>query len=304
MRYFLEIAYQGTHYHGWQIQRNATTVQGIIQEKLTQLLSTQIEITGSSRTDTGVHAQQQWAHLDIPFELNVNKLQYKLNLILPPDIAILGMYSVIPTAHSRFDATNRTYVYKITRTKNPFLSTTTYAFRKELDVDTMNEAAVILKLHKDFESFSKLGSATPHLYLCDILEANWYTNSEDQLIFQVTANRFLRGMVRAIVGNLLEVGLGKLSIQDFKYILEQKDRSLGASLVPACGLTLKQVSYPTSIFTELNRSLPKPRIGLSGQEGICEKPELWCRGATPDTTMDCQETFLTAQGGGFGKSLI
>jgi tRNA pseudouridine38-40 synthase len=252
MRYFLEIAYQGTHYHGWQIQPNAITIQGIIQERLTQLLSTQVEITGSSRTDTGVHAQQQWAHLDVPFELNTNKLQYKLNVVLPPDIAMLGIYPVIPAAHSRFDAISRTYVYKITRRKNPFLSTTTYAFRKELDVDSMNKAAAILRLHKDFESFSKLGSATSHPYLCDILEANWRTNSEDQLIFQITANRFLRGMVRAIVGNLLEVGLGKLSIMDFKYILEQKDRSLSVSLVPACGLTLKKVSYPTTIFTELN----------------------------------------------------
>jgi len=252
MRYFLEIAYQGTHYHGWQIQPNAITIQGIVQEKLTQLLSTQIEITGSSRTDTGVHAQQQWAHLDVPFELNANKLQYKLNLILPPDIAILGIYPVIPTAHSRFDAISRTYVYQITRTKNPFLATTTYVFRKELNVTHMNQAAAILTLHKDFESFSKLALTTTHPYLCDILEANWYMDAEGQLIFQVTANRFLRGMVRAIVGNLLEVGLGKLTIPDFEYILEQKDRSLSANLAPACGLTLKKVSYPTTIFTGLN----------------------------------------------------
>lgn len=252
MRYFLEIAYQGTHYHGWQIQANAITIQGIIQEKLTQLLSTQVEITGSSRTDTGVHAQQQWAHMDLPFTIDVTKLQHKLNLILPPDIAILGIYSVISTSHARFDAISRSYLYKIVRTKNPFLATTTYTFKKELDLDKMNQAAAILKLYRDFESFSKLGSSTPHPYLCDIWEANWYTDSEDQLIFQITANRFLRGMVRAIVGNLLEVGLEKISIQDFKYILDQKDRSLGASLVPACGLTLEKVRYPTAIFTESN----------------------------------------------------
>lgn len=248
MRYFLEIAYQGTHYHGWQIQPNAVTIQGIIEAKLTQLLSTPIEITGSSRTDTGVHAQQQWAHMDIPFTIDTDKLAYKLNLVLPPDIAILGIYEVRTEAHSRFDATSRTYVYKIIRTKDPFLPATAYIFRKELDLDSMNEAAALLKEQENFESFSKLGTSMSHPYLCNVMEAGWYITSDEQINFQITANRFLRGMVRAIVGNLLDVGLGKVTVKDFKYILEQKDRSLGASLAPACGLTLKQVTYPSSIF--------------------------------------------------------
>jgi tRNA pseudouridine38-40 synthase len=252
MRYFLEIAYQGTHYHGWQMQPNATTIQGIVQEKLSQLLSTQIEIIGSSRTDTGVHAAQQWAHMDVPFEIDTTKLQYKLNLLLPADIAILGVYPVITVAHSRFDAISRTYIYKIVRSKNPFLPATTYLFRKDLDIDSMNAAAAILKSQENFESFSKVGSSTSYPYLCNIWEANWQVTANGQIVFRITANRFLRGMVRAIVGNLLEVGLRKMSITEFKYILEQKDRSLGASLVPACGLTLEKVIYPTTIFMKSN----------------------------------------------------
>jgi tRNA pseudouridine38-40 synthase len=256
MRYFLQIAYQGSHYHGWQIQNNAITVQGIIQEKLAQLLSTNLEIVGSSRTDTGVHAQQQFAHIDIPFTIDIDKLQYKLNLILPPDIAILGIHPVLPTAHSRFDALSRTYVYRISRIKNPFTRATTYNLRRTLDLDKMNQAVAILKTNKNFESFSKVSSITEHAlypHLCNIIEAGWSTDNDSQLTFQITANRFLRGMVRAIVGNLLEVGLGRCTVKDFKYILLQKDRSLAASLVPACGLTLVNVTYPTTIFMTSSR---------------------------------------------------
>lgn len=247
MRYFLSIAYQGTHYHGWQAQANATTVQGIIQDKLTQLLSQPIEIVGSSRTDTGVHAEQQWAHIDFPFEVNISKLQYNLNNILPPDIAIGGIYPVVPTAHARYAAISRTYVYKIARTKNPFLRSTTYTFRKELQIDQMNEAAAILQQFQNFETFSKLGSPTKYPYLCDIHEAYWQV-SADGLTFQITANRFLRGMVRAVVGNLLEVGLGSMTVADFQSIIASQDRSLSAGLVPAAGLTLTRVTYPPDVF--------------------------------------------------------
>ena len=252
MRYFLQIAYQGTYYHGWQIQQNAITVQGIIQEKLTQLLSTSLEIVGSSRTDTGVHAQHQFAHIDIPFRIDIDNLQYKLNLILPPDIAILSIQPVTTTAHARFDALSRTYVYRISRNKNPFVRATTYAFSRALDLNKMSEAASILKNHQDFESFSKASSVTEYTfypYLCNILEAGWSISNDNQLVFKITANRFLRGMVRSIVGNLLAVGLGKCTVKDFEYILIQKDRSLGVGLVPACGLTLINVSYPATIFT-------------------------------------------------------
>ena len=249
MRYFLQLAYQGTNYHGWQLQPNACTVQGVIQNKLFQLLSTPINITGSSRTDTGVHAKEQWAHIDIDFFINTTTLQHKLNAILPSDIAILGIYPVQSTAHARFDATHRTYVYKISRTKDPFCQDTAFVFQKDLDVSLMNIAAATLKEQKDFESFSKTDATTRLSYICNILEASWKINEDDQLIFKIKANRFLRGMVRAIVANLLEVGLKKYTIEHFNYILEKKDRSLSASLVPAHGLTLTKISYPDNIFT-------------------------------------------------------
>lgn len=248
MRYFLCIAYQGTHYHGWQVQANATTVQGIMQDKLKQLFSQPVDIIGSSRTDTGVHAAQQWAHLDLPFQVNTSKLQYNLNSILPPDIAIGGIHCVVATAHARFDATSRTYIYRINPTKNPFLGSTTYTFGKKLQLDQMNEAAATLQQFQNFETFSKLGSPTKYPYLCNIHEAHWQVNDDGQLTFQITANRFLRGMVRAIVGNLLEVGLGRMTVADFQSIVANQDRSLSASLVPAAGLTLTRVTYPPDVF--------------------------------------------------------
>eukprot|EP01132_Coremiostelium_polycephalum_P001067 gene1067-1352_t len=250
MRHFLQIAYQGTHYHGWQMQHNATTIQGILQDALSQLLSTQILIVGSSRTDTGVHAQQQFAHVDFPFSVDIDKLQYRLNAILPPDIAISAIHPVAPTAHARFDALSRSYVYKIARTKNPFMQTTTYVLRHPLDLEMMNKAARILKTYQNFESFSKIGSVTEHSkypYQCNIMEAQW-VEAHDLLTFHITANRFLRGMVRSVVGNLLQVGLHQCTLQDFEHILVQKNRNLSASLAPACGLTLSQVTYDAGIF--------------------------------------------------------
>jgi tRNA pseudouridine38-40 synthase len=247
MRYFLKVAYQGTHYHGWQVQQNAVTIQGLIEKQLSMLFSLPIAITGSSRTDTGVHAQQQWAHVDFPFSIDTIKLQQRMNGLLPADIAVLGIYPVNPIAHARFSATSRTYQYSLATHKNPFLFRETYFFSKQLDIAAMNQAAALLLQYQDFETFSKIGEAEREHYRCNISAASWQ-HGEDQLVFRITSNRFLRGMVRAIVGYLLKVGLEKCSVAAFEFALKQKDRSLSASLAPACGLTLTQVQYPTSIF--------------------------------------------------------
>jgi tRNA pseudouridine38-40 synthase len=248
MRYFLSIAYQGTHYHGWQEQLNAITVQGVIQDKLTQLLGQQVKIVGSGRTDTGVHAAQQWAHVDLAEEVHIDQLRHQLNRILPNDIAINAIHPVIPTAHARFDALNRTYTYTLSPRKDPFCSHITHTFTKELQLDKMNEAAESLKAFQNFAAFSKVGSPTAYPYLCTIYEASWRENTNQQLVFRITANRFLRGMVRAIVGNLLKVGLGQKSVADFQTIIQSQDRSLSAGLVPPTGLVLQQVVYPQNIL--------------------------------------------------------
>jgi len=246
-RYFLQLSYQGTHYHGWQAQANALTVQGILQERLEQLLQRPVVICGSSRTDTGVHAHQQWAHVDLSATLDIAKLHRQINRILPHDIALLGIYPVACKAHARFDALARTYEYAIIRTKNPFLRQTYYLLHAKLDMPAMNKAAAVLCHKTDFTSFSKKGSGVNH-YQCSISSAQWIAIADDQLVFSIQANRFLRGMVRSIVSNLIQVGLGKVSVGAFAAFIDAKDRSSGASLVPACGLTLTKITYPSHVF--------------------------------------------------------
>lgn len=248
MRYFLNITYLGTHYHGWQIQPNALTIQGRLADKLSLLLSTPVALTGSSRTDKGVHAEQQWAHIEVPFDLELDKLQYKLNLFLPPDIAINGIYPVVPAAHARFDALQRQYTYRIIHKKNPLHPSNAYLFTRPLDLAKMNEAAALLTTHKNFKSMSKVGSSMAYPYLSDVYRAKWEIEVSGTLVFVITANRFLRGMVRAIVGNLLAVGEGQYTVEKFGDILTQQDHPCGAILAPACGLTLARVVYPEKIF--------------------------------------------------------
>jgi tRNA pseudouridine38-40 synthase len=247
MRYFLKIAYKGTHYHGWQVQPNAITVQGTIEKALRKILQKPIGITGSGRTDTGVHAQQQWAHIDLDTSFCISQLQYRLNAVLPPDIVINAIYPVKENSHARFDALNRLYEYSIIPTKNPFLQETHYVLATPLAINIMNQAAALLRYQTDFSSFSKINSSLKH-YRCTIIQAQWLAANDERLIFRIQANRFLRGMVRSIVGNLIQVGLGKLKIEDFKLLIERKDRNLSASFAPACGLTLTKVNYPTNIF--------------------------------------------------------
>jgi tRNA pseudouridine38-40 synthase len=246
LRYFLQIAYEGTQYHGWQRQKNATTIQGIIQMCLSQILREEVKIVGSSRTDTGVHARQQFAHVNLACTVVVDRLCYQLNAVLPPDIAITAIRPVQSTAHARHDALARTYTYTIVRHKTPQYRKTSYLSRRVLDIESMNEAATILCRKQDFRGLCKVRSSDVH-FLCTVMEAGWLV-TEEQLIFRIKANRFLRSMVRIIVSLLLKVGQGELSIAAFEACIDQKERDLSTSLVPARGLVLTQVTYPEAIF--------------------------------------------------------
>jgi tRNA pseudouridine38-40 synthase len=248
MRFFIEIAYVGTKYHGWQSQNNAIGVQDVIKQKLNLLLKEPINLVGSSRTDTGVHAEQQIGHFDsLNLELEkISSLLYKLNRVLPKDIAVLDAYPVSDTAHSRFDAISRTYQYRIASSKSPFLVGLCYPLYKKINVELMNEAAIYLKGEHDFEALCKSKSNVKN-NICMIYEAYWYTKN-DVLVFEIKANRFLWGMVRIIVGTLLAVGLEKISPQDFEEILLSRSRSKASASVPSDGLFLYKVEYSNSIL--------------------------------------------------------
>ena len=246
LRYFLQIAYKGTQYCGWQQQQNATTVQGVLEAGLSQVLKGAIRTVGSSRTDTGVHAQQQFVHMDLASTVAVDRLQYQLNAILPPDIAVVAIRPVKPTAHARFDALARTYAYTIVQHKDPFKYETSYFLRGSLDISRMNRAAEVLCHKQDFSGLCKVRPDDAH-FLCNLMEAGWWVQKE-QLIFRIRANRFLRSMVRIIVSLLLKIGQKKMSLSAFEALIDQKERGPIASLVPACGLTLMRVTYPASIF--------------------------------------------------------
>lgn len=246
MRYFFEIAYNGTNYHGWQNQHNAVGVQSIVEDALSKLLRVTIKIVGSGRTDTGVHCEQQFFHADIDKEFDKEILLLKLNSFLPKDIVIPAIRKVKPSASARYDAYERTYRYQITRRKNPFLDGLAWHYFKPADVDVMNKAASLLLGEHDFECFSKVKTDVNH-FLCDIKKANWREEG-DILEFTITANRFLRGMVRSIVGTLLDIGTGKLTVKDLQKILDSRDRRKAGANVPSHGLYLTSVKYPVEIF--------------------------------------------------------
>lgn len=246
MRYFLELAYSGTNYHGWQIQKNAHSVQAEIQNALSILLKEPTDILGSGRTDAGVHATQQYAHFDTDKELDTNLYLKKLNGILPQDISIKRVLPVHDEAHTRFDATQRHYIYRINQEKTPFLKNSSYYNFRTFDTELMNKAASILLKHKDFQCFSKVHTDVNH-YLCDIQKAYWQKETYyniNLLVFYIQANRFLRGMVRAIVGTLLNVGSGKITLEEFEQIILNKDRKQAGWSAPAQGLFLAKVEYP------------------------------------------------------------
>jgi tRNA pseudouridine38-40 synthase len=241
-RYFIFLAYNGKNYCGWQIQPNGITVQEKLEQNLSILLRSPVSITGAGRTDTGVHAKKMAAHFDYEGDdLDVNQLTNKLNRILPNDIAIQKIVEVSPDAHARFDAISRTYKYYLTEEKNPFHYDTAYKVTHPLDFDRMNQAAETLLEYTDFTSFSKLHTDVK-TNNCRIIRAEWAREGEF-LVFTIEANRFLRNMVRAIVGTLLEAGRGKLSVEDFRRIIESKDRGKAGTSAPAHALFLHDIEY-------------------------------------------------------------
>lgn len=241
--------YEGTAYHGWQIQKNALSVQQIVNEALSVILNEKIETIGSGRTDTRVHALQQIAHFDVSRGIHPDKIIEKLNSYLPRDIAVNKIWAVGSEEHARFDAISRCYEYKITRKKNPFLVHKAYYFRKKIDLRKMNQAADILKKTRDFQSFSRVKTEVNH-FICEVSLAVW-EKADEMLIFSICADRFLRGMVRALVGTMLDVGMGNTTMNEFNRILQKKDRKAAGRAVPAHGLYLKSVRYPDHVYGNL-----------------------------------------------------
>ncbi|WP_339610067.1 tRNA pseudouridine(38-40) synthase TruA [uncultured Planktosalinus sp.] len=246
MRYFIELAFNGENYHGWQIQADANSVQQTLEEALSTLLRSKTEIVGAGRTDAGVHAQQLFAHFDSPDELQNEQFKFKLNSFLPFDIAVKNISKVKLNAHARFDALSRTYEYHLHTVKDPFLEAFSYRLFHVPDIEKMNEAAKILYNYTDFQCFSKTKTDVK-TYNCIIKFAHWKKDG-NKLIFTITADRFLRNMVRAIVGTLLEIGSGKKEINALHKIIESKNRSNAGTSVPAKGLYLTHISYTKEIF--------------------------------------------------------
>jgi tRNA pseudouridine38-40 synthase len=252
MRYFIELAYKGTDFHGWQFQPNGLSVQQVLEETLTKRLSQPVYVTGSGRTDAGVHAAQQFAHFDISTPLpEADLLVYSLNNMLPDGIAIRSIFPVAPDAHARFSATARYYQYHICRQKSPFETHQAYIFRPALNVPALNEAAGTLLRYSNFRSFSKVRTEVNH-YHCRLMRSEWAWQGE-HLVYHVKSDRFLYGMVRCLVGTMLEVGQGRMTIAEFEAIIRAEDRTRAGRAAPPNGLFLKEVSYPD--LTLINRPI-------------------------------------------------
>jgi tRNA pseudouridine38-40 synthase len=242
-RYFLELAYKGTRYNGFQVQENANTIQAEIEYAFKTLQRQPVLLTGSSRTDTGVHALQNFFHFDYEQPLHP-QFVYKMNAILPGDIVIRQVHTMHPEAHARFDAVSREYVYRIHRFKNPFLENVSFFFPYKLDMDVMSEGAAFIKEQTAFFAFSKTNTQVKN-FNCMILKSKWLVDGEE-FMYHIEANRFLRGMVRLVTGSLLKLGRHKLSMNQFKALFEHEVKA-GYS-VPAHGLFLKSVQYPENYF--------------------------------------------------------
>lgn len=244
-RYFIEFCYKGTAYHGWQIQQNATSVQSVMQLALSRILKESIRLTGAGRTDTGVHAKQMFAHFDCHEVLDdqmLARLVKSLNSMLPYDISVFKVIPVHENAHARFDATQRTYEYFTHLNKDPFLKDLSWKLWSMPDVEKMNKAAKFLLGRHDFSCFSKSHTQV-YTHICEVRSASWRFQG-NQLVFEISANRFLRDMVRAIVGTLLEVGNKGKPVEFIQEVMDSKNRSLAGQSVPAHGLFLKNIQYP------------------------------------------------------------
>ncbi len=249
-RYFLFISFKGTSYHGWQSQPNSVTIQKKIEEALTRIFRESISLTGAGRTDAGVHALMFVAHFDISFSLpeEVTNLIYRINSILPTDISIKAVRKVSPDAHARFSAVSRTYKYFISALKDPFWAEYSWFLPGRKDLDRLNAAAEILKSHSDFTSFSRLHSNNK-TNICRIYDAFW-EEKENILVFTIKADRFLRNMVRAIVGTMIRTGTGKMSLEEFGEIINARNRSKAGQSAVAKGLFLTGIEYPDDIFSQ------------------------------------------------------
>ena len=245
LRYFIELSYNGSAYHGWQNQPKAISVQEVIEKALTMLLRTPIAIMGAGRTDAGVHASQMFAHFDTDVEFDETNLIFKLNAFLPKDIAIHDVFKVKEQAHARFDALSRTYLYRIALKKNVFNFDSAYYVKQQLNVENMQAAAKILFLYNDFQCFSKVNTDVKTFH-CNIMKAEWFFEN-DELHFVIKADRFLRNMVRAIVGTMVNIGLEKINVEDLHTIISSKNRSEAGFSVPAHALYLTAVTYPNDI---------------------------------------------------------
>ncbi len=246
MRFFLNIAFNGTPYHGWQRQPDAISVQQEIENALSTLLRTPITILGAGRTDTGVHAQQLYAHVDTQIDLTQDNWLYRINAFLPQAIALRSIAQVNANAHARFDASSRTYKYYVSTNKDPFSNAFCHTLKHKPDFELMNTAAKILLGTQDFKCFSR-SNTDVKTYNCTITKAVWEFNGL-QWVFTITADRFLRNMVRAVVGTLLDIGFKRKSLADLEHIIKSKDRTKAGASAPAKGLFLHKITYPDSIY--------------------------------------------------------
>jgi len=245
MRYFIDISYNGKNYHGWQIQKNAVTVQSTIQDVISKILGNSTDIVGSGRTDTGVHAKSQVAHFDVNKEVD-NDFIYRVNAFLPQDISINSVNQVVDNSHARFDAISREYIYKIHDLKSPFVDGLSTFYNKKINMDLINEACSTIMKNSDFQSFSKVKTEVKN-FNCTISHAS-IRRKNNFYLFKFCANRFLRGMVRALVGTLLQLNEGKINLKEFKLIFEKKNREYAGPSAPPYGLYLNKVNYNSDIF--------------------------------------------------------